>query len=58
MKHDIEGSDLRACIDKAYDAGYNEAIRKACDWIYKNIPESDWTMVQSFKIDMKSNENS
>ena len=37
MKHEIEGSDLRACIDKAYDAGYKEAIRKACHWIKKNF---------------------
>lgn len=33
MKHEIEGSDLRACIDKAYDAGYNECIRKTCEYL-------------------------
>ena len=37
MTHEIEGADLRACIDKAYNAGYNEAIKKACDWIKKNF---------------------
>ena len=58
MEYNIEGSDLRACIDKSYDAGYERALNNACNWIYNNIPGSDWTMVQSFKIDMKSNENS
>ena len=33
MEHKIEGSDLRACIDKAYDAGYNECIRKTCEYL-------------------------
>ena len=37
MKHDIEGSDLRDCIDKAFDAGYNEAVRQAGLWLSLNL---------------------
>lgn len=58
MKHEIEGSDLRACIDKAYDAGYNEAVRKACEWLENNIwryTGIDYTTLnESFKIAMKN----
>lgn len=46
MKHEIEGNDLRDCIDKAFDAGYNEAVRLAGLWLDLNlhtdqIPEFD-----------------
>jgi len=36
MVHNIEGNDLRDCIDKSFDAGYNEAVRKAVEWLDKN----------------------
>ena len=40
MEHNIEGADLRACIDKSYDAGFNNAIYKVCKWLngYSFIP--------------------
>ena len=41
MKHEIEGSDLRACIDKAYDAGYKEALKVSYNWLKRHMPFGD-----------------
>lgn len=43
MEHNMEGPDLRtlrACIDKSYDTGFNNAINKVCEWLngYAFIP--------------------
>ena len=52
MEHKIEGSDLRACIDKAYDAGYNEAMRKALKYA-KNHKENGGYISIFFYSDFK-----
>lgn len=59
MKHEIEGSDLRACIDKAYDAGYNEALRVSYKWLKQHMPFGDISiefkesLLNMYKKDMK-----
>lgn len=36
MKTELENTVLRKVIDKAYNSGYNEAIRRAIEWLKKN----------------------
>lgn len=37
MKQEYDNGAIRACIDKAFDAGYAEGVRKATEWIRENI---------------------
>ena len=64
MVHNIEGNDLRECIDKSFDAGYNEAVRKAVEWLdenwtsFVNYDDEDgvvyyWNLTDKFKEFMK-----
>lgn len=39
MEHNIEGNNLRDCIDKSFDAGYNEAVRLAGLWLSLNLAD-------------------
>lgn len=42
MKTELENNVLRKVIDKAYNSGYNEAIRKATEWLEKNAENYIW----------------
>lgn len=33
MVQEYDNKDIREVIDKSYDAGFNAAIEKACDWL-------------------------
>ena len=37
MRQEYDNKAIRACIDKAFDAGYAEGVRKAAEWIRENI---------------------
>lgn len=64
MKHEIEGSDLRTCIDKAYDAGYKEALKVSYKWLKQHMPfgeisiEFKNALLNEYKKAVKYNENS
>lgn len=40
MKHEIEGSDLRECIDKSFEAGYILGVKRSKEWMHKYLYES------------------
>jgi len=42
MKTELENTVLRKVIDKAYNSGYNEAIRRATEWLEKNAENYVW----------------
>lgn len=42
MKTELENTVLRKVIDKAYNSGYNEAIRRATEWLEKNAENYIW----------------
>lgn len=42
MKTELENTVLRKVIDKAYNSGYNEAIRRAAEWLEKNAENYIW----------------
>ena len=60
MKHEIEGSDLRACIDKSFDAGFDNAINKSYEWLCKFLQpfmgvslQDQKILLRKYKQDMK-----
>jgi len=42
MKTEIENSMIRKVIDKSYSSGYNEAVRKAVEWLEKYADNYVW----------------
>lgn len=57
MKHEIEGSDLRACIDKSLEAGYLLGVKRSKEWMQKYLYEAsglDYCLIeQQFDEDIK-----